>query len=723
MKKILTSTLLTLMLIGCGGGSTAETSTAPEETTTNSAPVANAGVDQNVPTGSTVTLDASESNDADQDQLTYSWSFSSVPTGSNVDNTSLSSSNVVNPKFIPDIDGSYILELIVNDGKLDSSVDTVVITASTGNSAPIANAGTDQNVNTGSTVTLDGSASSDADQGDILTYKWSFLNVPNSSGVNDMSLSDTAMVNPTFTPDLDGVYTLQLSVNDGIVDSNPDTVDIVSSTANSAPVANAGPDQNVNTDTLVTLDGSASSDADQDDTLTYSWSITSVPTGSSIDNSSLSSQTTINPTFTPDIDGSYVVQLIVNDGTVNSNTDTVTITASTANSAPVANAGPDQNVNTGVLVTLDGSASSDADQDILTYSWSVISVPNGSSITTSSLSDNTVDNPTFTPDVDGSYVLKLIVSDGAFDSTADTVTIVATIGSYLVSNLVDGINDARAVDMDNDGDMDIVTASYYDDTVAWFEQISPQSFVRHNLPTYTAYDDPHSVFPIDIDFDGDIDVVAAFSWISSNVDSERVVLYINDGSQNFTANTVSGSDNQDNVYDVTVVDLDQDGDLDIVSTSASIDGFSHAANEGVSWYRNDGNLNFTEIIIGGLGYSSYSEPKATEFIDAYDYDNDNDIDIIKAGYVFENDGINNFTPVAASIQELVFDIDADGDEDYLQGNNWYENVDGSYTQHAFSSTSTHRARDVADMNNDNRKDVIAVDFNADSLYIFYDPSN
>ncbi|HAS53417.1 MAG TPA: hypothetical protein DCS42_04395, partial [Nitrospiraceae bacterium] len=89
------------------------------------------------------------------------------------------------------------------------------------------------------------------------------------------------------------------------------------------------------------------------------------------------------------------------------------------NSAPVASAGPDQNVTTDALVALDGSGSTDADGDTLTYSWSFVSLPTGS---TAELSDATVVNPTFTPDLDGSYVVQLIVNDGTVDSTPDTVT-------------------------------------------------------------------------------------------------------------------------------------------------------------------------------------------------------------------------------------------------------------------------------------------------------------
>jgi hypothetical protein len=87
-------------------------------------------------------------------------------------------------------------------------------------------------------------------------------------------------------------------------------------------VANAGPDQTVAVNALVILDGSGSSDANGDP-LTFSWSLTSTPVGSA---AALSSLTSVSPTFTADLAGTYVVQLIVNDGTVDSVPRSVMIT-------------------------------------------------------------------------------------------------------------------------------------------------------------------------------------------------------------------------------------------------------------------------------------------------------------------------------------------------------------------------------------------------------------
>ena len=186
---------------------------------------------------------------------------------------------------------------------------------------PAANAGPDQNVKTGSKVTLNGSGSSDPN-GDPLTYAWSFTQKPALSAA---TLSSAVVTQPTFTADVDGTYIVRLVVNDGSANSLPDTVSITASTFNSTPTASAGVNQHVVAGALsvVTLDGSASSDADGD-SLTYAWTMTAKPGGSA---AVLSGSSTVTSTFTADIEGTYTLSLVVNDGTVNSVPAIVTIKA------------------------------------------------------------------------------------------------------------------------------------------------------------------------------------------------------------------------------------------------------------------------------------------------------------------------------------------------------------------------------------------------------------
>jgi len=277
---------------------------------------ANAGPAQNVEVGSLVTLDGSQSTGAYGSLITYKWSMVSKPAGST---SIINITNTVNPTFLPDLPGQYVIKLTVTDIKFTSSEATVTVTASVSNAPPVANAGPAQSVVIGAVVMLDGSASSDAN-GDPLAYSWAFTSKPNGSSA---SLSSATVAKPTFTADVAGTYVLNLVVNDGKDNSAPATVTITASVANAAPVANAGPPQSVTTGAVVTLDGSASSDANGDP-LTDRWAFTSIPNGSK---ASLSSATVVNPTFTADRAGAYVLNLVVNDGKVDSAPATVTVTA------------------------------------------------------------------------------------------------------------------------------------------------------------------------------------------------------------------------------------------------------------------------------------------------------------------------------------------------------------------------------------------------------------
>ena len=188
------------------------------------------------------------------------------------------------------------------------------------------------------------------------------------------------------------------------------------------PVANAGTAQLVVTGATVTLDASNST-APTAKTLSYVWTLTSKPAGSA---ATLAASARARVTFIADVDGAYVATLFVHDGTTTSSAATVTVTASSANVAPVANAGVAQNVVAGSIVALDGSASSDANSNPLTYAWALTSRPAGSS---AALSSAISAKPAFTADVAGTYVASLTVNDGKVNSAAATVSITAIVAN------------------------------------------------------------------------------------------------------------------------------------------------------------------------------------------------------------------------------------------------------------------------------------------------------
>ena len=381
------------------------TNSAPDSvviSTSNSAPVANAGPDQTVGIGNTVALNGSASSDVDGNALTFAWSITSRPPGSAA--TILNTADVT-PSFVVDTAGQYVVQLIVNDGMLNSRPDTLII--NTGNSPPTADAGPNQTVAVTSPVVLNGSGSTDVD-GNALTFAWSFITRP---GGSTATLSNPAALMPTFTADVAGDFVVQLIVSDGIVSSAPRTVTIT--TTNSAPRADAGPDQRVAVGSMVSLNGSASFDPESAP-LKFRWSLISQPAGSA----TLSNANSATPGFTADVPGTYVAQLIVSDGAFDSAPDTVII--ATRKIAPVANAGSSRTVGVDSTVVLDGSASSDADSDALTYFWSFTARPTDS---TAALINPTSLSPSFVVDRAGIYVVQLIVNDGTANSVPDTVVI------------------------------------------------------------------------------------------------------------------------------------------------------------------------------------------------------------------------------------------------------------------------------------------------------------
>ena len=250
--------------------------------------------------------------------------------------------------------------------------------------------------------------------GDFVSFNDSASGVPHIGLWNlatGSRIEVTKGANGQYLNDIDGnriVYT----------DNRASTLDIYMYMFNLPPVAAAGEDQTSVHEKLVNLDGSASSDPDQNYPLSYGWVLAATPPGST---TALQNGQTITPIFTPDLAGEYWLSLVVNDSLgCASAPDTVLI--STTNSVPVADAGADMTVSTlGATVQLFGGSSYDPEGDAIEYTWTLTRKPADSSTT---LLDPLTAAPSFIADVHGDYLASLVVTDafGAV-SQADTVTI------------------------------------------------------------------------------------------------------------------------------------------------------------------------------------------------------------------------------------------------------------------------------------------------------------
>jgi hypothetical protein len=194
-------------------------------------------------------------------------------------------------------------------------------------------------------------------------------------------------------------------------------MDLVAEMPPQPPTADAGSDQSVDEGDPVTLDGSGSTDPDGT-IASYAWTQTA---GTSV---TLSDAAAVNPTFTaPDVAADTVLtfQLTVADDDGLEAIDTCTVNVGWIPEAPVANAGADQTVDEGNTVTLDGSGSTDPDNDIDSYQWVQLV---GTSVT---LSDATNSQPTFLPpavDANGAeFTFKLTVTDSEGLTSDDEVTV------------------------------------------------------------------------------------------------------------------------------------------------------------------------------------------------------------------------------------------------------------------------------------------------------------
>jgi hypothetical protein len=353
--------------------------------------------------------------DQDNDALTYA--IISPPASGSVELISIDNGDF---RYQPNtnVNGSDSFSYTVSDGLATATPATVFISVQPANDSPTANAGPDQTVHEGSQVVINAANSFDPD-GDSLTFFWSQLEGP------AVTLSDQNSMQPTFTaPDVgadNACLLFQITVTDPDSLVSYDTCIVNITWINDPPVADAGNDQTVYEGELVTLNGANSYDSD-DGIAVITWAQTGGPLVN------LSDPTIAFPTFTaPEsgIDGvALEFTLTVEDNSGLQAQDSVIVNVVWINDPPVADAGDDQTVHEGDIVSLDGTGSSDPDDGIATIHWTQLS---GTPVT---LSDPTAVWPTFSAPtiLDGDYNLlqfQVTATDFGGLQSSDTCLVTA----------------------------------------------------------------------------------------------------------------------------------------------------------------------------------------------------------------------------------------------------------------------------------------------------------
>ncbi|RJP84137.1 MAG: hypothetical protein C4518_19730 [Desulfobacteraceae bacterium] len=453
---------------------------------------ADAGSDQSVRAGDTVTLDGSDSEDSEGQRLTYRWVIARAHSSVDTSQIVLSNPSGEMTTFItPNARGWVEFQLTVTNADGDKSTDLVMISISNadGGTELVANAGPDQAVATGSTVQLSGSW--DSPDSTPPTYQWNQKSGPpvTLSGSDPMAPGATRQLNPTFTaPAISGdqeTVVLQFIVKDANGVTATDEVMVLVDSLNyifksKPPIAEAGPSQAVAPGDKVTLDASDSYDPDGKELISYQWSVTSGP-----DTIVLSDEFAAKPTFTTpsDSSGSATFKLVVTDDATK--TDTATVTVAWTNAPPTANAGDPQVVSEGALVTLYGSGS-DPDGEIVSYHWAQLS---GTPVTLSNASDT---EPMFSaPAVTdfATLTFELTVTDNGGQSDSDEVQItVNNVNGPPVADAGDDqmVTEKAEVSLNGSGssDPDGDTLSYQ-----WIQNSGPTVTLSDDssaAPTFTA---------------------------------------------------------------------------------------------------------------------------------------------------------------------------------------------------------------------------------------------
>jgi predicted esterase len=378
------------------------------KSTTNVAPVANAGTDVTITLPTNSAIITGSATDSDGTIASYNWTFISGPTTPALTNaltktltaTALSSA------------GSYVFQFEVKDNLGAVGKDQVtVIVKSAVNVAPIANAGADVTITLPTSSTILNGSGTDSD-GTIASYNWTFISGPKTPTLTN-ALTKTLTASAMTTA---GSYVFQLEVKDNVGGLGKDQVTvIVKSATNVVPVANAGADVTITLPaSSATLNGSGT---DSDGTISsYTWTFISGPRTPTLTNA-LTKTLSVSGLSTA---GSYVFKFEVKDNVGAIGSDQVTVVVKNANVAPIANAGSDKTITLPTSSSALTGSGTDTDGTISSYTWTFISGPKSPTLTNALTNTPTASAMS----IAGSYVFQLEVKDNLGAIGKDQVTVV-----------------------------------------------------------------------------------------------------------------------------------------------------------------------------------------------------------------------------------------------------------------------------------------------------------
>lgn len=286
----------------------------------------------------------------------------------------------------------------------------------------------------------------------------------------------------------------------------------------------------------------------------------------------------------------------------------------------------------------------------------------------------------------------------------------------VIAFLQESIN-AHVGDIDGDGDIDVIAVSTPLDKIVWYENLDGQgTFGEEQLISNTS-DFVTFILPVDIDSDGDLDMV-------SGSDGSGIQWHANLNGQG-TSWGIQLVDNK-NSRSLAVADLDGDDDLDIVAASSG--------DETVVWYENlDGQGNFAPLQV------IFGQQSAVTSVVTADIDGDGDFDVVSSTSTnselvwYENlDGEGNFGPknifgtgIEGAFNLEVADLDNDGNPDVACAFTiddtvaWYENTDGlgafGASQILNDNADSTRWVIAADLDNDGDNDVVSASRNDNKI--------